>query len=321
MLGLLVSQQESLRGIKMRCLVIGGTGFVGSHLVRRLLSEGVKVTVFSRSGDPSKIMDVKEKVTIERGSITEINEIMDAVKKHDVDHIVYLAAERPPWTPSNVVKTMIEGFLNVLETARLMDIKRLVWASSYAQLGPPNLYSQPRVDEEAPLRPKVGHGVSYVVNEFNAQYYRSTYGLDVLGLRLGLVFGPGRDRLGFMDILVSLFEDAVLGKKVIVPKGDTVITPQYVKEAANVLLFGLKVKRYEHCIFNTCDEAVSLRTLAEYVKEQLPEAQIEVEPGDETPRVLVDASRIRKELNYEPKYTVKDGVIDYINYLKGSLKK
>ncbi|MEM2338157.1 MAG: NAD(P)-dependent oxidoreductase [Candidatus Bathyarchaeia archaeon] len=305
----------------MNCLVIGGTGFVGSHLVRRLLNEGVEVITLSRSGDPSKIIDVKEKVKIERGSITEINEIMDVVKKYDVQYMVYVAAERPPWTPSSVVKTMIEGFLNVLETARLMDIKRLVWASSYSQLGPPNLYSQSRVDEEAPLRPKVGHGISYVVNEFNTQFYRETYGLDILGLRLGLVFGPGRDRLGFMDILVSLFEDAVLGKKVVVSKGDTRIVPQYVKEAANVLWFGLNVKRYEHCIFNTCDEAVSLRDLANYVKEQLPNAQIEVQPGDETPRVLVDASRIRKELNYKPKYTVKDGVADYVNYLKNTVKK
>jgi len=266
-------------------------------------------------------MDIKEKVVIETGSITEINEIMSAVKKHDVDHIVYLVAEKPPWTPFSVVKTMILGFLNVLETARLMDIKRLVWASSYAQLGPPHLYSQTRVDEEAPVRPKVGHGVSYVVNEFNAQYYRQEYGLDVLGLRLGLVFGPGRDRLGFMDILVSIFEDSVLGKRVVIPKGDTKLTLQYVKEAANVLWFGLNVKRYEHATYNTCDEAVSLRELANYVKEQLPEAWIEVEPGDETPRVLVDASKIRRELNYKPMYTVKDGVIDYINYLKSTPKE
>jgi len=266
-------------------------------------------------------MDVKEKVTVERGSITEINEIMSAVKKHDVDHIVYLVAEKPPWTPFSVVKTMIEGFLNVLETVRLMDVKRLVWASSYAQLGPPHLYSQPRVDEDAPVKPKVGHGGSFMINEFNTQYYRETYGLDVLGLRLGIVFGPGRGRIGFMDIITSLFEDAVLGKMVVVPKGDTKLTLQYVKEAANVLWFGLNVKRYEHCIFNTCDEAVSLRALAEYVREQLPEAQIEVEPGDETPRVLVDASRIRRELNYRPMYTVKDGVVDYINYLKSTLKK
>lgn len=143
----------------------------------------------------------------------------------------------------------------------------------------------------------------------------------MLGLRLGIVFGPGRGRIGFMDIITSLFEDAVLGKMVVVPKGDTKLTLQYVKEAANVLWFGLNVKRYEDCIFNTCDEAVSLRALVEYVREQLPEVQIEVELGDETPRVLVDASRIRRELNYRPMYTVKDGVVDYINYLKSTLKK
>jgi len=123
------------------------------------------------------------------------------------------------------------------------------------------------------VKPKVRHGVSYVVNEFNTQYYRQEYGLGVLGLRLGLVFGPGRDRLGFMDIFVSIFEDSVLGKRV-VPKGDTKLTLQYVKEAAKVLWFGLNVKRYEHAIYNACDEAVSLRELANYVKEQLIERVI-----------------------------------------------
>lgn len=305
----------------MSCMVIGGTGFIGSHLVRRLLSDGLDVVTFSRSGDPSKISDVMEKVKIARGSITEINEIMDAVKKYDVKYIIYLAAERPPWTPSIVVKTMIMGFLNVLETVRLMDVEKLVWASSYSQLGPPHLYSADRVDEEAPVKPKVGHGISYVPNEFNACYYSETYGLEILGLRLGIVFGPGRDRLGFMDILVSLFEDAVVGRQVKVPKGDTVIVPQYVKEAANVLRFGLNVKKHKHCIFNTCDEALSLRTLACHVKKLVPEAKIDVEPGDETPRVLVDATRIRKELNYKPAYTVKDGIYDYISYLKATLKK
>jgi len=65
---------------------------------------------------------------------------------------------------------MIEGFLNVLETVRLMDVKRLIWASSYAQLGPPHLYSQPKVDEDVPIKPKVGHGGSFMINEFNTQF-------------------------------------------------------------------------------------------------------------------------------------------------------
>lgn len=300
----------------MRCLVIGGTGFIGSHVVRKLTNEDVDVVVFSRSGDTSKIEDLKDRVKVERGSITEIDEVVSAIKKHGVNHVIYVAAERPPWTPKSVVRTMIVGFLNVLEATRLTDVNRLVWASSYAQLGPPHLYSQARVDEDAPVKPMVGHGVSYVVNEFNAQYYWRTYGLDVLGLRLGLVFGPGRERIGFMDILVSLFEDPIMGRRVLVPKADTKLTLQYVKEAANVLWFGLNVRHHKHCIYNTCDEVVTLRELANYVKELVPNAQIEIEPGDETPRVLVSANRIRDELKYKPKYTVRDGVIDYINYLR-----
>ncbi|MEM0232757.1 MAG: NAD(P)-dependent oxidoreductase [Candidatus Nezhaarchaeales archaeon] len=300
----------------MRCLVIGGTGFIGSHTVRKLLSENADVIVFSRSSDTSKISDIKDKVKIERGSITEIDEVISVIKRYCVDYVIYVAAERPPWTPKNVVKTMITGFLNVLEAVRLTDVKRLVWASSYAQLGPPHLYSQVRVDEDAPVKPMVGHGVSYIVNEFNAQYYWGTYGLDILGLRLGLVFGPGRDRIGFMDILVLLFEDSVAGRKVLVTKADTKLVLQYVKEAANVLWFGLNVKHHKYCIYNTCDEVVTLRELASYVKELVPEAQIEVEPGDETPRALVNANRIRDELQYKQKYTIRDGVTDYINHLK-----
>lgn len=82
---------------------------------------------------------------------------------------------------------------------------------------------------------------------------------------------------------------------------------------------GLNARGYKHFIFNTCDEAVSFNELSRYVKELIPDAQIEVEPGSETPRVLVDASRIREELSYKPKYTVKDGVVDYINHLKATL--
>ncbi|RLF07259.1 MAG: hypothetical protein DRJ60_03055 [Thermoprotei archaeon] len=304
----------------MSYMVIGGTGHVGSHIIRRLVSEGLEVISFSRSGDSARLMDLLSKIKNVRGDVRDLGSIIHAIKMHEVRYLIYSAAEHPwAWTPHSVIDNMIKGFANVLEAARLMDVEKVVWTSSYAHLGPPHLYGKPRVNEDDPVKPQVIHGVSYVVNEFMTSYYAENYGLDVLGLRLGLVFGPGRERRGFGDILVDLFENPVLGKPVKVPKADSMITPQYVKEAANVVWIGLKAKGYKHRIYNTCDEAVSYRQLAEWVRELIPNAQIELEPGEDTPRALVDASRFREEFNYKPLFSVRDGVIDYINHLKASL--
>lgn len=301
----------------MSYLVIGGTGHIGSYVVRRLVNEGLDVASFSRSGDSSRFMDIADKVKNLRGNIVDITDLLDVMKKYSVKYVVYCAAEHPwAWSPLSVIKNMILGFTNVLDACRLMDVEKVVWTSSYAQFGPPYLYNKQRVNEDDPVKPMVIHGNAYVINEFTTKFYKEQYNLDVLALRLGLVFGPGRGKRGFMDMLVSLFEDPLLGRPIKVPKAESVLTLQYVKEAANVVWFGLKAKGCRHYVYNTCDEAVSLRQLVEWIKELLPNAQIDLEPGSETPRVLVDADRIRKELGYRPMYTVKDGVIDYINCLK-----
>jgi nucleoside-diphosphate-sugar epimerase len=120
----------------MSYLVIGGTGFTGSHLVRTLVGRGYDVVTFSPSGNTARLKDVERRIKVERGSVGELPELLRAIKAHSVRRIAYLAAESPPWTPMNVTKTMILGFLNVLEASRIMDVERLVWASSYAQVGP-----------------------------------------------------------------------------------------------------------------------------------------------------------------------------------------
>jgi|YelNatPaOPRAMG01_1025707.scaffolds.fasta_scaffold17225_5 UDP-glucose 4-epimerase len=303
----------------MNCLVIGGTGFIGSHITRKLVNEGLNVITYSPSGNPRLLLDIVNRIKIERGSTTELAEVLSVMKKHQVKVVVYAAAEHPPWTPMNIVKTMILGFTNVLEASRLMDVERLVWTSSYAQLGPPELYPTERVNEDAPVKPGMLHAPSYVSNEYMANQYYEMYGLDVLSMRLGINFGPGRERRGVFDFIIDLFENPLLKKPVRVPNGDAKYTLQYVKDAAEAIWFGVKAKSFKHRVFNTCDEACTLRELAQYVKEEIPDADITVEPGGKTPRVLVDASRIRQELGYTPRYGIKGGAKDYLQELRKTL--
>ena len=303
----------------MSCLVIGGTGFIGSHITRKLVSEGFNVVTFSRTGNTVNVRDVLDKIRVTVGSTLEINALIDVIKSYNIKIVVYAAAEHPPWTPMNVVKTMIVGFTNVLEASRLMDVERLVWTSSYAQLGPPELYPTERINEDAPVKPQALHGPSFVCNEYFAKEYVERYGLDVITLRLGINFGPGRRRIGFHDFLVELFENSVLGKPVRLVGGDAKYTLQYVKDTAEVVYTALKASSIKHRVFNTCDEAVSLRQLAAYVKEEVPDADITIEPGGKTERALVDARRIREELGFKPPFGIRGGVKDYINELKKTI--
>ena len=300
----------------MNCLVIGGTGFIGSHITRKLVSEGFNVVTFSRSGNTANVSDVLDKIKVTIGSTLEINALIDVIKGYNTKLVVYAAAEHPPWTPLNVVRTMIVGFMNVLEACRLMDVERFVWTSSYAQLGPPELYPTERVNEDAPVKPQALHGPSFVCNEYFAKEYVERYGLDVITLRLGINFGPGRRRIGFHDFVVELFENPILGKPVRLAGGDARYTLQYVKDTAEAVYTALKASGIKHRVFNTCDEVVSLRQLAEYVKEEVPAANITIEPGGRTERALVDASRIREELGFKPRFGIRGGVKDYINELK-----
>lgn len=305
----------------MSYMVIGGTGFVGSHITRRLVHEGVDVVTFSPSGNPSRFQDVANKVKAVKGSTTDIAVIIDAMKTFRVTHVVYAATEPMPWVPSNIIRTNIMGFTNVLEAARLVDVHRMVWTSSYAQLGPPELYPVQPVNEDAPVKPTMMHGPAYVCNEFMANYYAEQHGLDVLTLRIGINFGPERGgHLGAFDYVVDLFEGPALGRPARVPDGDMAVTLQYAKETANVIWTGLNIKGLKHRVFHTCDEFLTLRQVAGYVKEVVPDARLEVRPGGKTPRVRVVASRIREEWGYTPKYTVKAGAADYIRDLRAGAR-
>ena len=80
----------------MNCLVIGGSGFIGSHITRKLVNEGFNVITYSPSGNPRLLSDIVDKIKIERGSTTELADLLSAMKKHQVKIVVYAAAEHPP---------------------------------------------------------------------------------------------------------------------------------------------------------------------------------------------------------------------------------
>jgi len=123
----------------MAIMITGGTGFLGSYLTRHLVHEkgitGKNLILFDRYPNKDRIADVLEQVILITGDITEPTELAAAMKTHEVDQVYHLAAILGDPTSTQVVsymKVMCDGTLNVFETARVMGVKRVVYASSVA---------------------------------------------------------------------------------------------------------------------------------------------------------------------------------------------
>ena len=123
----------------MKVLITGGMGVMGAETSRRFVKEGYRPIIFARHRDDSLIRDIVDKVDIELGDVLDLPRLMDVIKRHQVTHIVHAAAfvgAVSQANPALSVQVNVMGMVNVLEAARLFDIKRVVYTSAKGIYGP-----------------------------------------------------------------------------------------------------------------------------------------------------------------------------------------
>ena len=174
-----------------RALVTGGAGFIGSHLVDRLLAEGHEVRVLDdfSSGRDVNLDNAKSKITLFRGSICDEEVVARAIEGCDV---VFHEAAVPsvPRSVAEPVRTNsvnIDGTLLVLETARRMGVRRVVFAASSSAYG--DTETLPKV-ESTPATPLSPYALQKYAGEVYCRLYHELYGLETVALRYFNVFGP-----------------------------------------------------------------------------------------------------------------------------------
>jgi len=189
-----------------------------------------------------------------------------------------------------------------------------------AVYGPSHRYSTQPVDEDAPNYPTSLYGATKVMAEALARHYTMNFGLDVIGLRANLVYGPGRVRgLGEFKIWSrDLFENAARGEPVTVPFGDQQLDWIYVADYARALESALEVAPPPHRVFNILGERRAVREAVAAVRRFVPDAHITLEPGmlppDRQPPAF-DGRRAQAELGYMPEYSLQDGARAYLESL------
>jgi UDP-glucose 4-epimerase len=300
-------------------LVVGGAGFIGSHITEQLLTLGANVVVLDdlSNGKKSNVPDAGGSLQILQGDVRDFD--FDSLGK--LDGIFNEAARAlVPSFADPVTDLLVNagGTIRLLEYARKHDVK-LVHASSGSVYGNPTKIP---ISENHPLRPISPYGVSKLASEFYCSMYFLDYGLDVVALRYFNVYGPRQTVNEEMGV-IPIFVNRALRKQSLRIFGDGKQTRDFlnVRDVVSANLLAYKGDRSGGQIMNIGGggEEVSIDTLAHMVMSlcgfESPLVYADPKPGD-IRRLVADNTLAKEMIGYEPKVSLEAGLREYIEYAR-----
>lgn len=307
----------------MTYLVTGGTGLIGSRIVRDLVSLGQSVVVYDWQPNKSFLesiiqeKEIDKMVKIVKGDVTDLPLLLRTIKTFTVEKIIHTASLLTLETNSDPIlglKVNCEGTLCVFEAAKISGLKKVVFASSNSVFGPPTKYPEEYIPNDAPHLPQNIYAATKSFNEIAANYYFDHYKVDITGVRYMHVYGVGQSRGIFAKIVKELVLNPALGKPGIVPYGDAVIGWSYVDDPARATVMASMVSSTKTRSFSTVGDIYPIKDVANYIRDILPDVNISLMPGEFTrDPINLDTNPIETEIGYYPKWTMQKGMKETIN--------
>lgn len=309
----------------MKVVITGGAGFIGSHIVEYWSDKDAEVHVIDslRSGYEKNIENF-DNVVLHKGSITDKSLTNEVLK--NTDYVFNLAAlisvPESLEKPEECIEINVNGLLNVLEAAKINNVKKVVHSSSAAIYG-----DDPRLPKDISMRPKpqTPYGITKLDGEYYLQMYYEQYGLPTTSLRYFNVFGPRQDPQSQYAAAIPIFVFKALQNDTITIYGDGEQTRDfvYVKDvvAANVLA---ATSENVVGVFNVANEnAITIKDLAELIiKTTNSSSKIIFEderPGD-IKHSLASIKETRELLNFNPSHDLTSSLEKTIKYFENLMR-
>lgn len=298
---------------KKTYLITGGAGFIGSHLVEKiLLNKNNKVIVIDNlvNGKIENLNKVKNRIKFYKYDISNKKKLDKIFKKQkQIDYVIHLAAladivpsiENPrKYFDSNVL-----GTLNILELSRKLKIKKFVYIASSSCYGIPKKYP---TKENSEIQTKYPYALTKYLGELIVKHWSEVYNINYTSLRLFNIYGPRSRTTGAYGAVMGVFLSQKLNNKpfTIVGNGKQSRDFTFVSDVVDAILLVIRKKESKNEIFNIgSKKSISINYLANFLKG--PKKFIPKRPG-EPDKTFADINKINRLLGWKPKVNINEGL-------------
>jgi nucleoside-diphosphate-sugar epimerase len=301
----------------MASLITGGTGLIGAELAHLLVENGEEVVLFCRTMR-NRVDDIQGKVKWVEGDLGVAAQVFNAVRDNKITDIYHtgsmlsFVAEANPW---GAFQTNVVGTYNVIEAARLFNVRRMMFTSSIATFG---LEIGETVTDTTIQRPVAIYGVGKLYCEGLGRFYRNKLGLDFRCIRYAAVVGPSVKTAGHW--VPPMIEDAVHGRphqaQVTAETRTWMISLRDAARAAYGVLQAPKdkIKMVNYNVSGIAP-AISAKEIADSVKKFIPGFKVAFRSEDAATahkghQGNFDDSYARKEWGWKPQHDTVDKIVE-----------
>jgi nucleoside-diphosphate-sugar epimerase len=304
-------------------LVTGGAGFIGSHIVKRLVDDGAEVRVVDNfsTGQAERLDALRSSIEFVKGDLAEqatAREIVDGV-----DLVIHQAAvpsvQRSVADPVATNRANVTATVNLLEACRDAQVRRIVFAASSSAYGDTKVLPK---REDMPVNPLSPYALQKLIGEGYCKLYHDLFGLETVCLRYFNVFGPHQDPHSEYSAVIPKFITRLLANQPITIHGDGEQSRDFtfIDNVVEANLLALKAPDAAGKMCNIgCGEHITLNRLVMLLEQHLGvNAKVihaPPKPGD-VRHSLADIERAKAVLHYRPKITVEEGLRRTIAWYK-----